>query len=133
MNFKQDGAKTEQILKSLEAMIQYGQFAANTLIVDGYDFSMGAPDDLQKFREFANRMGVEVWFSASLRGEEPLFDEKGVPLVLERYMDEIAVLITLSFKEEFIRLSLAKCHDCLTLGELPLRLDPQTLLIARDT
>jgi len=133
MNFKQDGAKTEQILKSLEAMIQYGQFAANTLIVDGYDFAVGTPDDLQKFREFANRMGVEVWFSASLRGDEPLFDEKGVPFVLERYMDEIAVLITLSFKEEFIRLSLAKCHDCLTLGELPLKFDPQTLLIARDT
>jgi len=133
MNFKQDGAKTEQILKSLEAMIQYGQFAANTLIVDGYDFAVGTPDDLQKFREFANRMGVEVWFSASLRGDEPLFDEKGVPFVLGRYMDEIAVLITLSFKEEFIRLSLAKCHDCLTLGELPLKFDPQTLLIARDT
>ena len=133
MNFKQDGAKTGQILKSLEAMIQYGQFAANALIVDGYDFAVGTPDDLQKFREFASRMGVEVWFSASLRGEEPLFDEKGVPFVIERYMDEIAVLITLSFKEEFIRLSLAKCHDCLTLGELPLKLDPQTLLIATDT
>jgi hypothetical protein len=132
MNFKQDGAKTEQILKSLEAMIQYGQFAANTLIVDGYDFAVGTPDDIQKFREFAHRMGVEVWFSASLRGEEPLLDEKGVPFVLERYLDEVAVLITLSFKEEFIRLSLAKCHDCMTLGELPLKLDPQTLLIARD-
>ena len=52
MNFKQDGAKTGQILKSLEAMIQYGQFAANALIVDGYDFAVGTPDDLQKFREF---------------------------------------------------------------------------------
>ena len=132
MNFKQDGAKTQQILKSIEAMIQFGQFAANTLIVDGYDFAMGTPDDLHKFREFADRMGVEVWFSASLKGEEPLFDARGIPLVLERYLDEIAVLITLGFKEEFVRLNLAKCHDCLTLGELPLRLDPQTLLIARD-
>lgn len=132
MNFKQDAAKTEQILKSLETMIQFGQFAPHTLIVDGYDFSLGSPEDLQKFREFAKRVGVEVWFSASLRGGEPLFDEQGVPLVLERYLDKLAVLITLGFKEEYVRLNLIKCHDCLTLGELPLKLDPQTLLIARD-
>ncbi|MGB6865567.1 MAG: hypothetical protein WBE11_07715 [Candidatus Aminicenantaceae bacterium] len=132
MNFKQDAAKTEQILKSLETMIQFGQFAAHTLIVDGYDFSLGSPEDLQKFRDFASRMGTEVWFSASLRGDEPLFDEQGVPLVLQRYLDEIAVLITLGFKEEFVRLSLAKCHECLSLGELPLKLDPQSLLIAKD-
>lgn len=132
MNFKQDAAKTEQILKSLEAMIQFGQFAANTLIVDGYDFVLGSPEDLKAFKEFAQRVGVEVWFSASLKGEEPLFDERGVPFVIERYMDEIAVLITLGFKDEHVRLNLIKCHECLTLGELPLKLDPQTLLIAQD-
>ena len=132
MNFKQDAANTEQILKSLEAMIQFGQFAADCVIVDGYDFAKGSPEDLKAFKEFANRVGVEVWFSASLRGEEPLFDEQGIPLVLQGYLDEIAVLITLGFKDEFVRLNLAKCHECLTLGELPLKLDPQTLLIARD-
>jgi KaiC/GvpD/RAD55 family RecA-like ATPase len=132
MNFKQDAAKTDQILKSLETMIQFGQFAAHTLIVDGYDFSLGSPEDLQKFKEFAIRVGVEVWFSASLKGDEPLFDEQGVPLVLQRYLDELGVLITLSFRGEYVRLNLIKCHECLSLGELPLKLDPQTLLIARD-
>lgn len=132
MNFKQDATKTDQILKSLETMIQFGQFAAHTLIVDGYDFSLGSPEDLQKFKEFAIRVGVEVWFSASLKGDEPLFDEQGVPLVLQRYLDELGVMITLSFKGEYVRLNLIKCHECLSLGELPLKLDPQTLLIARD-
>jgi hypothetical protein len=132
MNFKQDAAKTDQILKSLETMIKFGQFAAHTLIVDGYDFSLGSPEDLQKFKDFAGKMGTEVWFSASLKGDDPLFDEEGVPLVLARYLDEIAVLITLGFKEEYVRLNLVKCHDCLSLGELPLKLDPQSLLIAKD-
>lgn len=132
MNFKQDATNTEHVLNSLESMIQFGQFAAHTVIVDGYDFSRGSPDDLRKFREFAHRTGTEVWFSASLRGEEPFFDEKGVPLVLQRYLDEIAVLITLVFKEEFVRFSLAKCQQCVALGELPLKLDPQSLLIAES-
>ncbi|NOR15181.1 MAG: hypothetical protein GQ544_05720, partial [Candidatus Aminicenantes bacterium] len=40
MNFKQDAAKTDQVLKSVEAMINLGQFAAEAVIVDGYDFSI---------------------------------------------------------------------------------------------
>ena len=38
MNFKQDGANTEQVLKSLSAMIEHGGFAADAIIVDGFDF-----------------------------------------------------------------------------------------------
>ena len=33
MNFKQDGARTEQVLRSLEAMIVHGNFRAETVIV----------------------------------------------------------------------------------------------------
>ena len=130
MNFHQDGAKTEQVLSSLEVMITQGQFAADAIVVDGYDFGMSSPEDLFKFREFAEKLGLEVWFSASLKGEEPLFDEAGVPLALESFMDEIAVLITLYFESGHIRLHLIKDHDYPFAGELHLKLDPKTLLIA---
>ena len=36
MNFKQEGANTGQILRSVEALITQGQFAAETEIVDGF-------------------------------------------------------------------------------------------------
>ena len=73
MNFKQDGVKTEQVLRSVESMIVAGHFNADTVIFDGYDF--GRPEGseyLKIFREFASRLGLEVWFSASLKGDEPL-------------------------------------------------------------
>jgi hypothetical protein len=41
MNFKQEGTRTEQVLKSVEAMITFGKFAADSVIVDGYDFVQG--------------------------------------------------------------------------------------------
>jgi len=47
MNFKQEGARTEQVLKSVEAMIVYGKFTADTVIVDGYDFLQSSKDDLK--------------------------------------------------------------------------------------
>lgn len=129
MNFSQEGTRTEQILRSLEAMIRYGRFAADTIIVDGYAFSQAAGDDLKKFKDFAFRMGLEVWFSASLRGEGAPYDEKGIPVVLQDCLDGIDVLITLHSKESHVRLHVVKDHDFPAAGELPLKLDPKTLLL----
>ncbi|MGB9004935.1 MAG: hypothetical protein WCB96_04345 [Candidatus Aminicenantales bacterium] len=129
MNFKQDAARSEQVLRSLEAMIVHGRFTADLLIVDGYDFGFGTADDLRKFREFAGRLGLEVWFSASLRGEDPLFDERGVPRLLHPFLEEVAVLITLQSEGEHVRLKLVKDHG-FPVSEIHLELDPGTLLIA---
>jgi hypothetical protein len=130
MNFNQEGTKTEQVLRSLEAMIQYGKFPAETLIVDGFNFIQSSPQDLEKFRDFAGKIGLEVWFSASLKGEEPLSDEQGLPHELKRYLDQIDVLITLRSLENLVQLRLVKDHDYPCPGELRLGLDPGTLLIA---
>jgi len=131
MNFKQDAARTDQVLRSLEAMIVHGRFAADLLVVDGYDFSLAEVDDLRKFREFAGRLGLEVWFSASLRGEDPLFDERGVPRLLHPFLEEVAVLITLQSEGEHVRLKLVKDRGYPP-GDLHLELDPRTLLIAES-
>jgi len=130
MNFQQDGARTERVLSSLEAMIVHGKYAAEVIIFDGYDFAGVAQDDFHQIREFAARLGMEVWFSASLKGEDPLFDDMGVPFVLKSYMDDIDVLITLGFKDEYIGLNLIKNFDQPGPGPLPLKLDPNILLIA---
>ena len=133
MNFKQDGARTEQVLKSLEAMIVHGQFAAETLIIDGYEFSQACGEDLAKFKEFAGRLGLEVWFSASLRGEEPLFDDRGFPFLLANCLGAVDVLISLRHQGRYVHFRLVKDHDRVAPKDLKLRLDPTTLLIARDT
>lgn len=132
MNFRQEGAKTEQVLKSLEAMIVHGKFSADALIVDGYDFLLASLDDLKQFKNFAAKLGLEVWFAVSLRGPEPIFDDEGKPHVLQCCMDEIDVLITLSFKDNYVRLFLVKDREFEPAGELGLRLDPSSLLIAED-
>jgi len=130
MNFKQDASRTEQVLKSIEAMIECGRFAAEAMIVDGYDFSSSTSGDLQKFKEFAGRSGLEMWFSASLRGEDPLFDEQGFPHELKGYAHLIDVVITLAFKENHVRLRLVKNRDHPAPGDLKIRLDPSSLLIS---
>jgi hypothetical protein len=130
MNFNQEGTRTEQVLRSLEAMIHHGKFPAETIIVDGYSFVHSSPEDLEKFKDFAVKMEVEVWFSASLKADDPLFDEQGLPYELKRYLDKIDVLITLQSMENLVQLRLVKDHDFSAPAELKLGLDPATLLIA---
>ncbi len=130
MNFKQEGTRTEQVLKSLEAMITMGRFAADTVIVDGYDFSLSRPEDLLKFREFAGRLSLEIWFSASLRGDGPLWDDTGTPFLLKDFLPAIDVLITLHAEPDHVRLRVVKDRAYPAAGNLPLKLDPKTLLIA---
>ncbi|MGA2362338.1 MAG: hypothetical protein ABSG73_07730 [Candidatus Aminicenantales bacterium] len=132
MNFKQEGTRTEQVLKSLEAMIVHGQFGAETVIVDGLDFSQAGLEDLRKFKDFAGRLGLEVWFSASLRGDEPLFDERGIPFMLKDHLGAIDVLISLQHHGDHVHFSLVKDHDRLAPKDMRLKLDPKTLLIVRD-
>jgi hypothetical protein len=132
MNFKQDGTKTEQVLRSLEAMIVHGNFRAETVIVDGLDFAQAGPEDLMMFKDFAGRLGLEVWFSASLKGDEPLFDERGIPVELKGCLDAVDVLISLQHHGDHVHFSLVKDHGRLAPKDLRLRLDPTTLLIAKE-
>ncbi|MGZ5453432.1 MAG: hypothetical protein ACXW2R_04310 [Candidatus Aminicenantales bacterium] len=132
MNFKQDGAKTEQVLRSLEAMIVHGNFRAQTVIVDGLDFALAGPDDLLKFKELAGRLGLEIWFSASLKKEDPQFDERGIPYELAGYLDVIDVLISLQHHGDHVHFNLVQDHGRLATKDLQLKLDPTTLLIAKD-
>ncbi len=63
MNFNQDGISTEMILKSLKAMIVDGGFKADTLIIDGYDFSKSDADQLNAMKAFAKELDLSVWYS----------------------------------------------------------------------
>jgi len=132
MNFKQDGARTEQVLRSLEAMIVQANFRAETVIVDGLDFAQAGPEDLRKFKDFAGRLGLEVWFSASLKKDDPLFDGQGIPFELKGYLGIVDVIISLQHHGGHVHFSLVKDHDRLAPKDLRLKLDPTTLLIAKD-
>jgi hypothetical protein len=130
MNFSQDGVDTDQLIASLRAMIVDGKFAADLIMVDGYDFAKGDPASLAIIKSFAGQIGASVWFSATLHRERPEVDDNNVPMVLSPYMDSVSVLITLAPQGEHVALRLLKDHGTYTLEDLSLILDSRTLLIA---
>jgi hypothetical protein len=132
MNFNQEGVKIEMVAKSLRAMIKDGGFTADCIIVDGFDFEKGAPEDLRVFKALAEELGLEIWFSASLKDKEVVFDDNGFPAILSAYLPSIAILIFLRPEKGFIRLELKKDHDRIPNEDLHLKLDPKILLITGE-
>ncbi len=130
MNFNQEGVTTDQIVKSLRAMIVDGGFKADSVIVDGFDFTRATPDHLAKVRAFAAEMNLEVWYSCTLLGEEPLYDKNNVPVILRDYLKDVGVLIVLEPKTEYIHFIVVKDHGRMNPSDLSIKLDAKTLLIA---
>ena len=132
MNFNQEGVTAEQLLTSIRALIGEGHFAADVIIVDGYDFERGKPEMIAAIGAFAKEHGLTVWFSASIHRDDPRVDGDGAPVILSPYMDRIAVLITLQPTDTHIKLTLVKDHDNRAQDEMHLMLDSKSLLIAEE-
>ena len=130
LNFKQDGISAAQLKKSLLSIINGAPFQADIIVVDGYDFVKSNSEEFFLFKQLAEELGVELWFSATLRREERSFNEAGVPAVLESFMKLVAILIMLDPQDDYIHLTLVKDHEVVPNRDLHLKLDPQILLIA---
>ena len=129
MNFNSETVDIQQILKSLEAMIVNGNFKADAVIVDGLEITQMYHENLEKLKGFAKKLELEMWISASLRREESVFDEEGMPYELKELTDDLDVIITLKYDDQNIRMDIVKDHDNENVSESHLTLDPKTLLI----
>jgi KaiC/GvpD/RAD55 family RecA-like ATPase len=133
MNFNQEGVDTAQILQSLEALIEDGNFQADSVIFDGYTVSNAAGEDLQKIKDFAKKLDLEIWFSISLSDDkENPFNDQNIPEILEGVLEKIDVIINLKHEGDYIHLEVAKDHEMIEAKDMALRLDPKTLLIAEE-
>ncbi len=129
MNFSQEGLETAKILASVTAMIEQGHFAADAVMIDGYDYSKASDEDIAALNKFAKDTNLEIWTSVSLQKDAP-YDDNGIPVVLNDYLENIAVVITLQYEGEYVHLKVVKDHDEISPKEMSIKLDPKTLLIA---
>jgi hypothetical protein len=128
MNFNQDGMSKDQILKSLRALIVDGGFQAETVIIDGFDFSRAGDERcLAPVKTFAAELGLSVWYSCNI--EQGQCDERNFPRVLSGCADLIDIAVILEQKHDYISLSVSKDRDSGDTTALAMRLDPKTLLI----
>ena len=131
LNFNQDGVKIDQITSTIKSLIKDGNFSADTIVVDGYDFTKSKTDDIKTIHALANELGLEIWISASLK-DNAEFDKDGIPAILKNFVNEIAIVIYMKPENNYIRLQLIKDHDVMPVTDLHLKLDPKSLLIVES-
>jgi hypothetical protein len=129
MNFNQDGVTSEQIIRSLRAMILDGGFNAEALIIDGFDFTKMTRERIAALRDFARDLGLSVWHSCTVTEKGSAYDKKNIPLVIGDFVELLDVVIVLSPKQDHIALTVSKDRDVYNPEHLALKLDPKTLLI----
>lgn len=130
MNFIQGNVPVDKVVRSIRSMINDGEFAADTVIVDGFDFRRTSVEEISELKKFLQEDGLSLWFSVSVPADHD-FDAKKVPTVLEPYMDQISVLFTLDDNGEYICLRLIKDHEHAHVEDPHLKLDTRSLLIAQ--
>ena len=106
-------------------MIVEGGFAADALIIDGYDFSRTPLESIKLIKDFAKKMNLSVWYSSTVNDEGPLNKD---------ILDLIDVVIMLKSRPvpPHIELSVVKDRDALDTQKMAMQLDPRTLLILEN-
>ncbi|GHV84775.1 hypothetical protein AGMMS50230_03830 [Spirochaetia bacterium] len=132
LNFSQDGVTGPQIIKSLKALIVDGGFNADSIIIDGFDFSRTNRERIEAVKTGAKELGISFWYSCNVKGTLPLYDKQNIPLVIKEYLDLLDVVIVLEPKPDHIELTASKDRDTANLAHLAVKLDPKTLLILEN-
>jgi KaiC/GvpD/RAD55 family RecA-like ATPase len=131
LNFNQTSLKVEQITSSIEGLL-HANIKATAVIIDGYDFTRANPADLKKMLDFAKKNELEIWYSCTIEGEEPLLDKNNFPIMLRDFADDISVLIMLEPKADHIHFVVVKDHSRINPADLKIKLDSKSLLIAEE-
>lgn len=124
MNFNQGGISVDQLTSSLRALIGNGNFKADTVVIDGYDFAKADPSFVAGLKKFAAENKLTIWLSVDAT------DIGGLPAVLKPYAAQLSVVLSLQNNNDYIKLKVLKYNDSPETPDLNLRLDTKTLLIA---
>lgn len=133
MNFSQHGTSVAQVISGLSAMMENGQLDTEVIVVDGYDFTRAGYQDVCTFKRFASDRDVELWFTDDYPGDRigaPVLSDEGIPANLIPFLELIGIIVVLKAEKDHLHLYLVKDHEEINMRDLPLKLDPSTLLIA---
>lgn len=129
MNFCQDTASHDMVFKSLRAMITDGGFCADTLVVDGFDFSATDRGYIEKAKEFASDTGLSIWCNCTVNPEAGYSDKK-TPVAVKAFEDLIDVVIVLEPKSDCVELSVSKDRQANPAKGTVAKFDPKSLLLS---
>jgi len=103
-------------------------FIPNALIVDGLDFENAEKTIFEDFKEIAEELEAEIWFSALSHRHITDVNERGIPYPCHKLDDLFSIMMQLLPESSGVFLKLLKDHDNPILDGISVKLDPATFL-----
>src|SRR6185369_4103445 len=116
-----------KILETVTFARDIAHFEPDVIIIDGFDFVHATDDALSALRALAQERKAELWLSANAEAMPAKPGE--LPAPLDRFADQVSVVVFLVAERDVVRLRLLKDHDSKDLTDLHLRLDAHTMRI----
>jgi hypothetical protein len=116
-----------KILETVAFAREVAHFTPDVIVIDHFDISHAAEEGMVALQQLAKERNVELWLSAYAEGMPKTLGE--LPDPLDRFKDQLAVVVYLQPERDVVRLRLLKDHDAKDLADLHLRLDPHTMRV----
>ncbi len=130
MNFMQNEVSIEKITSDIKAILAQTNVHAQSIMIDGYDFTSSTPEEVSQIRDFCKEHGLEAWFSVGVGTQQEI--EPQCNTTFSSFEDLIEIILCLESIDSHIHLKLLKDHDVSTPPDMHLALDPKTLLITEE-
>jgi hypothetical protein len=116
---------------TLNFLREHTDMNPDLMVVDGYDWDTGSPEDIEALKRIARTQEAELWMSARTPRSQGISHPKGYPDPIARFENQLDVVIQLKTSEGTVHLQLLKDHDNPNPGKVGVELDPTTLLLVK--
>ncbi|MBD3420696.1 MAG: AAA family ATPase [Chitinivibrionales bacterium] len=130
MNFKQSDLHMQKVEQSIKTLVEKGNFDADIVVVDGYNFSLANSDEFCEVKRFAAELNLAFWFSAHTPDSTDELNE--IPEIIKPFEYDFEIIIRLDPHDEEMKLDLLKDHGEPVAQDTHLILDPHILLISKE-
>lgn len=128
-SYPQQGFGPGRLTEVLAFLHHEMDFQPRIVVVDGYPFEKAGLVDLERLAEAAAAGGVPVWMTAVVGRNAPIDESLGLPDPLAPLASALSVVVQLRPHERRVRLCVLKDHGSRVERNLPVHLDPASLLL----
>lgn len=120
-----------KLVEDLALLREHVHFEPAAVIVDGWDFERATVEDLRALHEIALAFGAELWMSAVTHRNSPR-NERGIPEPVAHVAEAVDVIVSLAHDGKGVHVRLLKDHDNPDVSDVPIALDPTTMLLTQE-
>ena len=120
----------EKLEQSVAFLKDAAGFEPDMVIMDGSPrFEVTEQWEIEGLLKMAAEWKAELWTSSNTHREGQEMDERGVPVGVAKFDDDLSVIVNLVPESDHVKVKIVKEHGSTEPAQVQIELDPNTLLL----